>query len=271
MQYNFEIEIPQFLILDEDKKHNKIDFDLLYNRIIIGCVGFARSGKDSIAKIFVDDYGYTRLAFADIVKKEMNLHLKESVFTDLKKKGIINFKNYSEIDFLTEVTDIKKILRPYIIWYAETLRTINGQFYWINKAFFYVDKNVEKIIISDVRRLPELDIFKDSNSFLSRTQKSLSLGGFFSNEAKYNVKPYNSLLFYVNQYGLTDEDSLTKETILNAQENWLFDDTFYVDSRIPEKGVFRKKALETQVKEVSNKFNINKPDKTISKRQLKMF
>jgi len=37
--------------------------------MIIGLSGYARSGKDEVAKILVEEYGYTRAAFADKIRK----------------------------------------------------------------------------------------------------------------------------------------------------------------------------------------------------------
>jgi hypothetical protein len=79
------------------------------------------------------------------------------------------------------------------------------------------------------------------------------------------------LLFYVNQYGLLDDDTLTKETILKAQEKWMIDDTFYIDSRLPKNDIVRNSSIDNQIKKISDKFGIKKPDHTISKKQLKMF
>jgi hypothetical protein len=37
--------------------------------MIIGLSGYARSGKDEVAKILVEEYGYTRAAFADKIRE----------------------------------------------------------------------------------------------------------------------------------------------------------------------------------------------------------
>ena len=37
--------------------------------MIIGLTGYARSGKDTVAKILVDNYGYKRIAFADKIRE----------------------------------------------------------------------------------------------------------------------------------------------------------------------------------------------------------
>lgn len=274
MQNNFEIEIPKFLILDEEKKHNSLNFDLLENKVVIGLCGNAKSGKDTIADSYVKKYGFHRVAFADNVKKEMNQHMKQLIYQDinfLTSSKESSYLKLEEIDFTTENLNLKRRLRPYIIWYGELMRKLNGAYYWINKAFENDARGYDKIIISDIRRLKELEVFEESNSFRNRTENSFAMGNYFPNNISKKIKSYSSLFFCVNQYGLTDDDLLTQETIRVANEKWLFDDTFYVDSRIPEEGLCRKNAIDQQVKNIADKFGIKKPDYTISKKQLKMF
>lgn len=42
---------------------------------IIGLTGYARSGKDTFAKVLTDEYGYTRVAFADALKNDLAEYL----------------------------------------------------------------------------------------------------------------------------------------------------------------------------------------------------
>ena len=37
--------------------------------MIIGLTGYAQSGKDTLANILVENYGYTRVAFADKIRE----------------------------------------------------------------------------------------------------------------------------------------------------------------------------------------------------------
>ena len=58
--------------------------------MIIGLTGFARSGKDSVAKVLVDQYGFTRVAFADKIREllyEVNPIVNDSNFT---LQGVVN-------------------------------------------------------------------------------------------------------------------------------------------------------------------------------------
>ena len=46
--YDFNIELPKEVLTEE--KHDKINFDTLEGKVIIGLMGYSKSGKDFIAK-----------------------------------------------------------------------------------------------------------------------------------------------------------------------------------------------------------------------------
>ena len=37
--------------------------------MIIGLSGYAQSGKDTVAKVLIEEYGFTRIAFADKIRE----------------------------------------------------------------------------------------------------------------------------------------------------------------------------------------------------------
>lgn len=266
--YDFNIELPEEVLTPG--KHKEINFSAMRGKTIIGLMGYAKSGKDFITKTFIDDYGYHRVAFADNIKKEMNQYLKELVYLDIEKSstGYVPIE-LKDIDFFTENLELKKVLRPYIIWYGEKIRNINGIFCWINKAFEEDAAGYDKIILSDVRRMAELDIFKDSNEFNKRRRLNLAEAGILSSESNF-VKDYGTLLFEVSQLGLQDSDILTLDTIRHAHENWIIDDIFYVDPRIPDIKTARQTVMSSQIKRIAKKFGIEKPDK-VSGKQTNIF
>jgi hypothetical protein len=288
-QYDFKIDIPKEVITKE--KHDHIFEELFENKSIIGLCGYGKSGKDYIAKTFIDKYHYHRVAFADNIKLEMNEHLKGAVYNYLANipsrgafEGVhddvfdallledMRTLTMDDIDFLTEDIPVKKRLRPFIIWYGEQLREINGPYYWINQAFKLDAAGHDKIILSDVRRLAELEVFENSNAFNKRTQELFASAGCFDESPVFKSKSHSTLLFHVNQLGLTDKDSLTHDCVRVAQEKWMFDGAFYVDPRLPESGFSRSKAMSTQLNRFVNKFGLDTPDKTVAwDRQEKLF
>jgi hypothetical protein len=281
-QYDFEIDIPKEVITKE--KHDIIFENLLENKVLIGLCGYGKSGKDTIAKKFIDDYGYHRVAFADNIKIEMNKYLKKSVYNYLAEIAMrepldptvhadvadallledMRTLTMDMMDFQTEDIPIKKRLRPFIIWYGEKLREINGEYYWINKAMEVDAAGYSNIILSDVRRIKELDIFIDSNAFKRRSELGFAAAGVPGGFPDTKLKNYSSLLFHVSQLGLKDKDVLTHDCIRVAQEKWLFDHTFYIDPRLPGSGQYRNNSTNFQVKEVAKKFGISKPDRKLN-------
>jgi len=282
-QFDFNIELPKEAI--SKRKHDHIFSELLENKVIIGCVGYGKSGKDTIAKKFIDGYRFHRVAFADNIKIEMNEHLKEIVFEFLGRYNNVSTVDQGEsnqilhgghtlddgrtitldmVDFQTEDEPLKRRLRPFIIWYGEKLREINGEYYWVNKALEIDAAGHDNIILSDVRRVKELDIFMESNAFKRRSDVGFAAAGVPDGFPDNKQKPYSSLLFHVSQYKLEDTDVLTHECIRVAEENWLFDHTFYVDPRLPVDGPYRNNSTNFQVKEVVKKFGINAPAKDIA-------
>lgn len=245
----FNIEIPEHLI--SPNKQTTLNKEYFDGKTIIGLMGYGRSGKDSLAKILTSNYGFHRVGFADNIKKDMNLYLKPEVQKNLKETKDINIYQ-NDINFFTENNDLKKILRPYIIWYGEEMRRLNGSFYWINKAF-EVEQG-SKIVVSDVRRIDELDVFKDSNIFHNNSKNFIEKYGVSYCENKNNN--FETLLFHVSQFQLKDSDELTKATILRAQEEWLVSDTILIDPRIPNHVDFRDDYLIRKVEKIVNKYNI---------------
>ncbi len=247
-----DIKIPEHLILEN--KINELDKGLLYNKSIIGLIGYSKSGKDYISNFF-KPYNYHRVAFADIPKDLMNEHMKTLIYDDLLNKNV-NI-SIDVIDFKTEDIKIKKILRPYMIWFSEEIRRLNGSYYWIDLLCRNI-KN-DKIIITDVRRIPELDIFKESRQFNNVYINNNVTSGIVDNLV---TNDYGSLLFYVNQLNLTDDDTLTHDCIKLANESWLIDDVIFVDSRIIKKQ-HRDKHMSNTIKNLCKKHNILLPPKDI--------
>jgi len=223
MSDNINLKIPQHIL---STKSNSLDVSLLQDKIIVGFLGYARSGKDTLGSVLVDRYSFKRIAFGDILKQELNLHFKEAAMVDLKNKGT-NI-NIEDIDFLNPKTQgIKETLRPYMIWLGEEVRRVASKYYWINKAFSEIGNN-NKIIITDVRRDDEVDIFANTS--------------------------FKSLLVHINQYGLSDADELTIRAIRKAQELWLFKHTIFVDSRIQNTGNLRQIHIENHINSLVEKF-----------------
>ena len=250
----FDIEIPGELLTSGD---NEINFDLLKDKILIGCCGYSRSGKDTFGNLMVERLGFKRISFGGVVKSDIDEHIRPQVFNDLLNKGVdiqledINFSN-------PRSSEIKEILRPYMIWFAEMMKTTNGVHHWTNRALIEMGDS-KKIVVTDVRRVNELELFQHNKEQFKNRFENMSLAEMpinqlnFVKDNEYNCD-FDSLLIHINQFQLTDKDYRTVETIKIAHENWLFDDIIYVDSRIPDKESYREKYMYNNLIRLVDKF-----------------
>lgn len=244
------LEIPAELV---DNGSHEINYQNLKNKILIGLCGYARSGKDTIAKALVKRLGFKRISFADTLKEDLNDFFRVQVFDDLKKIGIeIEFES---IDFVSPPTqEIKEILRPYMIWFGEKMKEINGVHHWTNRAFSKIEEFDKKLVVTDVRRLNEIEIFRNSKQFqISRNKNREELG--IEIPFIYEVdSEFDSLLFYVNQLHNEDDDTLTQQTILRAMQEWVIADTIYIDSRIQNITDYHEKHINIQIRKLVTKY-----------------
>jgi len=143
--------------------------------IVIGVGGLARSGKDTfvkIAKKILKENGYSsiKLAFADELKKEIGLFLKE----------------YYDINSWTDITEEKNLIRPLLVAHGCQKRIQTNGTYWIDKIDYLIGAHhnshiinpkeaVDVVFISDCRFPNEVDWVHNK------------WGGWFVHLKKYTV------------------------------------------------------------------------------------
>jgi len=125
---------------------------------LIGLTGFARSGKDTVAQVLHNHYGYTQSAIADPIKQ-------------------IVYATNDEIAFLVDEVGWEKAKND--IYVREALQTMGsvlrdafGTKFLLRNAIARVSLSSEtRIVISDVRTQDEADAIHLSNGFVVRINK----------------------------------------------------------------------------------------------------
>lgn len=160
-------------------------------KTIIGLCSFAGFGKDQVGKILVSK-GYKRIAFADKVKEDfINLPVNQERF------------NFDKPLTLDELEKDKDYYRNRLIAYAEEMRN-QDPLYWLKLVKDEIENGEENIVITDVRRVPEIDYLNDLK------------------EKGYNVKLINIYRPYSNG-GKFDFDGETCKAILYGEYGGYFD------------------------------------------------
>jgi hypothetical protein len=246
-----DLEVPEELV---DNMSHEINYENLKGKILIGFCGYARSGKDTLAKGLINMLNFKRISFADTLKEDLNEFFRISVQEDLANKGMII--PLSAIDFVNPINnELKEILRPYMIWFGERMKQLNGIHHWTNRAFSQINEEDRKLVLTDVRRLNELEIFRNNKEFQKVRNKNRE-------EINLELLPihqitnddFECLLFHVSQIHNRDEDVLTKETILAGIENWMFADTIRIDSRIQDIAGYHDKHVYNHIRRLIEKF-----------------
>lgn len=132
----------------------------------IALVGKARTGKDAIGKLLIDNYGFKRFAFAEGITEIINTYFPES-FEKGKPRG-----HYLHI--------------------GQTLRELNPNV-WVNYTKRNIDKYLRenengRIVITDCRQLNESNFLKDHGFVIvkvvapvqTRLERMESLGDNFT-------------------------------------------------------------------------------------------
>ena len=161
---------------------------------IIFLIGKAGSGKDTVAKLFAN-YGYSRLAFADALKKDYYSGICVDYCADAEDR------------------DFKEKHRQGLINYGEYMRNEYGKHYWIKKAFDnYKGGN---LIVTDVRRDSEVGFIK--------SLKESSNGVFFyyidrdiEDSDTLTIKSIEESMFYVD--GVIDNNGNLKQLKENVRQ-----------------------------------------------------
>lgn len=122
--------------------------------MIIGLVGYARSGKDTVANYLVEEHGYLRQAFADpmreaLLRLDPRINVGEmrgvSLSEALKNLGWEALKEHSD--------DVRHLLQR---MGTEVGRQMFGEDVWVNKAMS-ITSHVDNVVFSDVRFTNEAD------------------------------------------------------------------------------------------------------------------
>lgn len=167
--------------------------------MIIGLSGYARSGKDEVAKILVEKYGYKRTAFADPIR-EFVLKVNPILESGHRIGELVK-------EFGWEVAKSKDETRRLLQSTGLVARELFGQEFWIEQLV----KNIgyeTKIVIPDVRFKNEVSIIRQLEGKVFRVIRT-------------GVKPVNS---HISETELDDayfEGYIPNEGTLEDLDNYV--------------------------------------------------
>lgn len=126
--------------------------------MIIGLTGYAQSGKDTVAKILVEKYGFVRVAFADKIR-ELLYEMDPPVPTGVgSEKHVVGLQNYVDI-YGWDVSKQNPTVRSMLQNLGVGARTVFGEWFWIEQAMRGVSYE-DNVVVTDVRFTNEAEFIK---------------------------------------------------------------------------------------------------------------
>lgn len=130
--------------------------------MILGLVGYARSGKDSVSETLVNKYGFVRVAFADKIRdflyKINPMVGGEPLQIRVDSDGWDKAKEHSEVRRLLQVTGV-------------AARELFGANFWVNQAMAQIYDPSKNFVITDVRFKNEADFLKVNGAEIWRIER----------------------------------------------------------------------------------------------------
>lgn len=188
---------------------------------IIGMSGFARSGKDEAARILVDEFGFTRVAFADKLREflyAMNPIVAASLVTpssdlwadeELSKALVVNhnikvqdvihaygWDGYKESEFGSEIRRLLQRLG------TEAGRQTLWDTIWIDAAFAGVDAN--RVVVTDARFYNEFDAIRERGGVIWRVERE-GVGPANNHASEMEAVDYPNFSLTIENNGTLEE------------------------------------------------------------------
>jgi hypothetical protein len=182
--------------------------------LIVGLSGYAQSGKDTVAQILVDNYGFKRLAFADKIR-DMLYYLNPLVKEGFRVQGVVDGYGWEKAKVL--FPEIRKELQELGV----SARVHLGTDVWVHAVLNQM-VGVGDYVITDVRFKNEATMIKEANGQIWRvTRPGVNAVNAHVSETELDDYPVDH---FVKNDG--DVKDLWEEVLMLCHHMGLDDDKF---------------------------------------------
>lgn len=178
------------------------------NYNIIGLTGYAQSGKDTVASILVEKYGYTRIAFADKIREFLyDLNPMVACSPTGYLQDLVNLVGW---DDAKKEPQVRRLLQDLGI----SSRKIIDENVWVTLALGKINEG-ERVVITDVRFENEAIMIKLLNGQLWRV-KRVGVGPVNDHVSESEMDGYKVNQIFVNNGSVEDLTMLVKTRMHDA-------------------------------------------------------
>ena len=170
--------------------------------MIIGLLGYAQSGKDSVASILTEEFGYTRVAFADLIRSTL-YDLNPQVEGSTRLTTLVDDYGW---DVAKSYPEVRRLLQDLGV----SVRTRLGADIWVTAVFESLDP-LKDYVFTDVRFPNEADaiqaiggdlwrVIRPGVSAINNHISEVALSDFIANEHIYNSGTLEDLASQIREH-----------------------------------------------------------------------
>jgi len=184
------------------------ELNIKINYNTIGLIGYSQSGKDTIASILVEKYGYTRVAFADKIREFLyDLNPMVACSPTGYLQDLINLVGW---DDAKQEPQVRKLLQNL----GNAARKTIDENVWVTLALGNIDTN-QRVVITDVRFENEAMMIKLMGGQLWRV-KRIGVGPVNDHVSESELEGYKVNQIFVNNGTLKDLELLVTTRMRDA-------------------------------------------------------
>ena len=131
--------------------------------MIIGLTGYAQSGKDSVAKVLMENYGFQRVAFADKIRELM--YEMNPDYHDTLLQQVVDRFGWDEVK---KDPAVRRMMQNVGVG----ARKLFGDNFWVHQAMTSIANANPNIVVTDVRFINEADTLKTNGAQLWRVKRT---------------------------------------------------------------------------------------------------
>ncbi len=169
--------------------------------MIIGLAGYAQSGKDTVAEILINRFGYKRVAFADKLKEfayDTNPIVGYVAGEPITLKHVVDRAGWESAKTNTNI-------RRYLQDIGLAARNHFSQTFWVDQAMRQVTDL--KVVITDVRFINEADTIRLNGGQIWRIQRP-GVGAVNGHVSESQMDNYPVDQTFVNDGSIEDLENL---------------------------------------------------------------
>ena len=175
---------------------------------VIGLTGYAQSGKDTVASILVEKYGYRRIAFADKIRDFLyGINPMVACSPTGYLQDLVNLVGW---DSAKQEPQVRRLLQDLGI----SARELLDENIWITSALGKVNSG-DRIVITDVRFENEAMMIKHLGGQLWRV-KRVGVGPVNEHVSESELDGYKVDQIFVNNGTLEELQALVTTRMRNA-------------------------------------------------------